>query len=151
MTTAGAFYDISIWSGLEVSMSIFCVSAPGVKPVLQHLAPNLLASISNQYSNSRFKPNFATHSDATKDSRNRWPLNHGGAIELNDREEYLTFPAFAKMKSSGGTWERGQEFEKRIHNVGREKGILAFMGEEKEEEAGTGEIRKTTTVTIDFD
>ncbi|KAE9366940.1 hypothetical protein N431DRAFT_286089, partial [Stipitochalara longipes BDJ] len=41
--TPWAFYDISIWTGLEVSMGIFCVSAPAIKPIFKQFAPQLLS------------------------------------------------------------------------------------------------------------
>jgi hypothetical protein len=38
-------YDASVWSCLEISVELFCVSAPAINPLLHKITPNLMPSI----------------------------------------------------------------------------------------------------------
>ncbi|KAF8855855.1 hypothetical protein BDZ45DRAFT_746001 [Acephala macrosclerotiorum] len=66
------FYDIFIWTGLEVSMGIFCVSAPAIKPIFKRFAPHLLSSYG--YTDSKNRYLLSTRPVETA-SRNRLSRN----------------------------------------------------------------------------
>jgi hypothetical protein len=72
----GDFFDISIWSGLEVSMGIFAVSAPAMKPIIKRFALNLWASLLG-YTPSQDRTNQSSTGRAWRRS--------GHGIELRDK------------------------------------------------------------------
>ncbi|PMD37525.1 hypothetical protein L207DRAFT_531807 [Hyaloscypha variabilis F] len=42
--------DVTTWTSLEVSIGLFCASAPTIRPLIRQIAPNLLVSISQTLS-----------------------------------------------------------------------------------------------------
>lgn len=114
------FYDLSIWTGLEVSMGIFCVSAPAMKPIFRRYAPGILSSYTNPGSKARShtleaygsKPPFSNPA-----SKHRWTLKQNGSIELVDEDSERSGEA---TKTIGPIWAIGESnLERGMGSVGK--------------------------------
>jgi hypothetical protein len=44
--------DVTTWTSLEVSVGLFCASAPCIRPLIRQIAPDFLASVSRTFSGS---------------------------------------------------------------------------------------------------
>ncbi|KAK3116086.1 hypothetical protein LTR53_003928 [Teratosphaeriaceae sp. CCFEE 6253] len=65
-------YDLSIWSAVEINVSLICAAAPTLKPVFQRWLPGLFYSLSSKHAQSHKPPG---HSE-----RARWAkVSKGGA------------------------------------------------------------------------
>ncbi|KAE8445565.1 hypothetical protein EG329_013329 [Mollisiaceae sp. DMI_Dod_QoI] len=148
--TPWIFYDISIWTGLEVSMGIFCVSAPAIKPIFKRFAPNLLSTYGytdskNQYSDSS-RPNDLVTSQ-NRHSRNAW-FKNGGAIELSGqdqdapRSESFVKGSLTRSQRLSSFW-RARDVENDDRSA---DGVLPFMGSN---EPRRMEVVKQTVVTVE--
>lgn len=76
-------YDVSIWSSMEIYVSLICASAPGIKPLVSKLLPKLLGS--SLYSRTRTLGNAG---------------QHGGSIELSSKFKRGTVGSVALRKNT---------------------------------------------------
>jgi len=103
------FYDISIWTGLEVSMGIFCVSAPAMKPIFRRYAPGLLSLYTNKnntYPHSHTPETYASRKQhSNPSSGHRWILKQNGIIELTEQDSDWSHGGRHTVESSWNTNE----------------------------------------------
>jgi hypothetical protein len=76
-------YDVSIWSSVEIYVSLICASAPGIKPLIAKILPRLLGS---SYSSRNRKTGVPT----------------GNAYELNSKMKRTTGSHIIKSVSMTG-------------------------------------------------
>ncbi|KAK3115534.1 hypothetical protein LTR53_005029 [Teratosphaeriaceae sp. CCFEE 6253] len=70
-------YDLSIWSAVEINVSLICAAAPTLKPVFQRWLPGLFYSLSSKHAQS--------HKPTGHSERARWAKasKGGGAYEIS--------------------------------------------------------------------
>lgn len=126
------FYDVSIWTSIEVSVGIFCVSAPAMKPIIRRYTPGLLSSSMGPSSNahSRTQDTYGSKQQfSNRASKRRWTLRQNGIIELADQDPEWSGAA---KSTSGSTWG--------VNESSQERGMGSM---------GKGGIVKSMSVSVD--
>jgi hypothetical protein len=92
----GDVSDLTTWTSIEVSVGLFCASAPAIRPLIRKIAPNLFPSVSQSLSrggtlrqsgtkHALSKRNGYVH--GTMMSRSRRGVGRDEAFELDSWDE----------------------------------------------------------------
>jgi hypothetical protein len=141
MDPIGDASDVTTWTSLEVSVGLFCASAPCIRPLIRQIAPNLLASVSRTLSGisrqratkyGTSKTNGYANGTATFSSRRG---ARGEAFELKSVDEG-EFGKQAQPREGNTFWVRSDSDE-----------ISEESGQDTERKAD-GKIMKTVRVSV---
>ena len=118
-------YDSSIWSAVEINVSIICAAAPALKPIFKRYMPNFMYSLSGK--TSRSKPTHGDRSTWVKaSSKNGTAFEMGRSITRHN----LTSQSQEELARSS---------ERKVD--------ISVSGDDVDSEEGEG-IMKSTNVTI---
>lgn len=99
-------YEFNVWSAVEVNVSIICVAAPCMKPLLLRWIPRLLGSAAS-------RPSALTHHDTTLSSTTTRP---GGSQTMNHNSVSTT--ELTAVKAAGSSWATMAEDEESLGGIG---------------------------------
>ncbi|KAE9364430.1 hypothetical protein N431DRAFT_563737 [Stipitochalara longipes BDJ] len=131
--------DVTTWTSLEVSIGLFCTSAPTIRPLIRQIAPNFLVSVSRTLSGTSKRQgtkygtgNTNGYVNGTATFGSRMGPGRAEAFELKSRDEGEFGERTVSQSREGNTfWVRSDSDES-----SRESG-------EDEEGKVDGGIRKT--------
>ena len=106
------YYDVSIWSSVEIYVSLICAAAPGIKPLVAKILPRLMGSSHRSRSGTTGAPTGNTYELSSKMKR-----TVGTHIHKSNSTTELTTAAGPYSSIGRGTdqesIERDYEFEER--------------------------------------
>ncbi|KAH8776000.1 hypothetical protein F5882DRAFT_162477 [Hyaloscypha sp. PMI_1271] len=136
--------DLTTWTSIEVSVGLFCASAPAIRPLIRKIAPNLFPSVSQTLSrggtlrqsgtkHALSKRNGYVH--GTTMSRSRRGVGRDEAFELD-------------------SWDEGEFGKGRMGEVGNTFWVRTDSDEEErrnKKRTVDGKIMKTVRVSVHED
>ncbi|KAF1929883.1 uncharacterized protein M421DRAFT_419651 [Didymella exigua CBS 183.55] len=131
-------YDVSIWTSTEIYVSLFCASAPGVKPVVVKILPKILGS---SFSRGRTRATGGTRQGGTVIELglgSKWKRTTIGSTRTHNSR--LSEAALAT--ADGSYTEVGSDVDARS---------LAERSDKPTSDGGSslgGHVRKTSEITI---
>ena len=135
-------YDIPIWSTIEACASLFCASAPCLRPLVRRFAPRLVQSIWGPVSSLDFQITPAQNGVVTQNRPSSGGATNAKAVLDLERQEQGNVLQL-EGKTTSTPWTEGPRFEigPGDDEYGSESGIMNRSGR-------VGDTTKTVENTV---
>lgn len=103
-------FDIPIWSTIEACASLFCASAPCLRPLIRKVAPRLVLSVWGPVSSLDFQITPAQNGVVTKNRPSSGVATNAEAVLDLERQEQGNVLKL-EGKTTNALWTEGPRFE----------------------------------------
>jgi hypothetical protein len=135
-------FDIPIWSTIEVCATLFCASAPCLRPLIRKIAPRLVLSVWGPMSSLNFEITPSPNGVVTQNCLSSGVTTNAEAVFDPERQEQGNVLKL-EGKTAHALWTEGPRFEigPGDDECGSESGIMNRSGQ-------VGDIMKTVENTV---